>query len=203
MKRSEAEKLGDALSKHLIEHIKEHGNLDMGVHVMCGDKIRALKGFDPNSGQQKAVVAELARFLSRKYKAECIILSAESYAAASEASTEDLKDLNRYREEHGTIEGHPLTREAVFLVIETPEFDVVRCYPFTRDEDGNVDKILDPMVFPDEGKMDGTLANMMKPEKRLDVPDSVLAEMEKVAVDVIASKAMGIPPKNDQGHTLH
>lgn len=193
MKRPEAEKLGDNLSKYMIDHIREHGDLEMTIHVISGDKTRVLKGFDPNSGNQKALMAELARYLAKKHRAESIVLSCESFTAHSEkASVDELNDLQAYREKNGTIEGHPLTFEALFLAIEIRSDMIVRCYPFIRDENGAVNEVKDPIPFPEGAAMDGTLVNMLDPTKKMPVPDEVLAEMESKLVEVIPTKALGV-----------
>lgn len=204
MERPEAEKMGDELSKFMVNLIREHGSLDMTILVVSGDKTRAIRGFDANSHQQKALIAELARYLAQKHKADSVILSCESFTAHSEAaSKEDMEDINRYRETHGTLEGHPLTVEAVFLYIEMPNDSVVRCYPFTRKDNGDVDEVQKPIVFPEGSEMDGTLCRMLDPKKRWDIPDEVLAEMEKKVVEVISTKKLGI--YIDQGYepSLH
>lgn len=204
MKRPEAEKLGDTLSKYMIDHIREHGGLEMTIHVISGNKTRVLKGFDPNSGNQKALVAELARYLAKKHRAESIVLSCESFTAqADEASADEMNDLQAYRAKHGTIEGHPLTVEAVFLAIEIPNDMIVRCYPFTRDESGAVNEVKDPMSFPEGAKMDGTLVNMLDPTKKIPVPDEVLEKMESEVVEIIPTKAMGIYINEGHAPSFH
>lgn len=204
MKRPDAEKLGDDLSKYLIEGIKKDGSIEMTIFVVSGEKTRAIKGFDANSGNQKAMIAELARHLSKKYKANSIILSCESFTACAEnATVEDMKDLERYRQTHGTMEGHPLTREAVFLAVEIPDDTVIRCYPFERDEQGKVNKIGTPMTFPEGGALDGVLCKMMSPEKRYNIPGEILDEMEKLTVEVIPTKRLGLYMDVAHSPTMH
>lgn len=193
MKRSEAEKLGDNLSKHLIETIKKDGSIEMTIFVVSGEKARIIKGFDANSQNQKILVAELVRYLSHKYRADSVILSFESFTACSEQATpEDMADLERYRQTHGTMEGHPLTREAVFLGIEMPNDAVIRCYPFNRDDQGKVSTIGDPITFPEGGALDGVLCRMMDQEKKLEIPDEVFEDMEKKTVELIPTKRLGL-----------
>lgn len=193
MKKPEAEKLGDDLSRYMIDQIREHGGIEMELYVISGDKTRVLRGFDANSSQQKMLVAELARYLAKKHRAESVVLSCESFTATAEAASEEqLEDLARYREKHGTMEGHPLTVEAIFLAIEIPGQTIVRCYPFKRDEEGAVTEVLDPTSFPEGTSMSGTLQNLMSTEKNLPVPDSVLAEMEQAVVEIIPTKRLGL-----------
>lgn len=193
MKKAEADKLGDDLSKYMIDRIRKDGALDMALYVISGANTRVIRGFDANSSQQKDLIAELARYLAKKHKAESVVLSCESFTAQSDrASPEDMKELEEYRQKHGTLEGHPLTVEAVFLSIEIPNNTVVRCYPFTRDDNDEVEKVLDPIDFGEGTSMDGKLCNIMKPEKRIPVPDEMLAEMEKATVEIIPTKNLGL-----------
>jgi len=204
MKKSEAKKLGDDLSKYMMAKIRDHGSIEMMVYIISGHNTRVLKGFDANSHEQKSLVAELARYLSKKHSAESVIFSCESFVSYQDKSPDkNVIDVNDYRQKHGTIEGHPLTSEAVFLSIEIPGSTIVRCYPFNRDEKGAIEDFQEPIEFPEDASLDGTLSGLMNSEKRLEVPDEILSEMEKSAVEIIPTKTLGIFFNEGHSPTLH
>lgn len=194
MNKHDAKKLGKDLSRNMMDKISKEQGLPMSVFIISGDKTRVVSDFDPNSSDQKLVAAEVSRFLARKYKADCVVICAESfYSSMQTANKEEVEDLERYRQTHGTMEGHPLCQEAVFLSIEYEGGSDFQIYPFKRNDKGDVIEFSDPVFMGDEGSLDGILSGLKNPEKRIPIPDSELNKFEEtVGVAVIPTSALGV-----------
>lgn len=193
MQKREAAKLSQDLSKSLVQKIQKEGRLDMTVFVISGDQARIITGFDPNSSKQKEVAAEISRFLAKKYRADCIAICAESfYADIEHASKQEQAEFEQYRQSRGTMQGHPLCKEAVFVSVDFKVGATFHVYPFERDDRGAVVSMGEPITK--EGAMiDGVLANLMAPEKRVSIPDEVLAAMEsEIQIPIISTESLGI-----------
>lgn len=73
MNKSEAKKMTEELSIHLMDRIKKDKSLMMGMYVISGDKTRIVDGFNPNVDEQKDFAGEIVRFLAQKYRADSVV----------------------------------------------------------------------------------------------------------------------------------
>lgn len=195
MNKDQAKTLNQDLGKHLMSRIQKEGEFMMTIFVISGKETRVVSGFDPNSSDTKRVVAEFSRHLGQKYNADCIAITAESFVSTIEdASKEEMEDLQRYREKHGTMEGHPLCKEAVFVCTEYGSGSIMSIFPFERNENEDVVEAGKPQVMEDDGlALDGTLTKLLSPKKRLDIPEQVLQRFEQdIDVPVIPTDMLGI-----------
>ncbi len=111
----------------------------------------------------KDLIAKMMPKLCSTLDAVAVIMVSEAWTVRGDP--ESVESIMSWRDQHGTLEGHPDCVDALTIHMETLSGSLAHCYPILRDDKGDVTGLGEDMWEDRDAAAVGRMANWLRPKE--------------------------------------